>query len=292
MRRFPILGVLLLIPALVFLGMTGCSDKKTPATKTTGADPKTTNNKGDGKTVKITAATDGTVAGVVKFDGEAPAIKLIVDEIKKNKDADACLAGQKANVWNVAEQTWLVDKKGGVANVVISLVPEAGKEYDIKADLLAKWKMKTDENDQPYCAYIPHVIAVFADVQPVVFKNTSAVSHSVKIVGGETNGNSEKVIAPKVGATEPRTFAYDRRPVPVMCALHGWMNSKVITFKHPYFAVTKADGSFEIGDVPVGETLRVFMWHESLDKAIDTGKTVTAAAGKKTTIDGLKISNK
>jgi hypothetical protein len=41
------------------------------------------------------------------------------------------------------------------------------------------------------------------------------------------------------------------------------MSARVAVFKHPYFAVTKADGSFEIKNAPVG-TFRLFVWHEAI----------------------------
>ena len=52
------------------------------------------------------------------------------------------------------------------------------------------------------------------------------------------------------------------------------MNAKIHVFDHPYFAVTKADGSFEIANVPVGTELTVYMWHEAKGKR--TAKKMTS----------------
>jgi hypothetical protein len=54
----------------------------------------------------------------------------------------------------------------------------------------------------------------------------------------------------------------DRFPVTLTCNIHPWMNGWVRVFDHPYFAVTDADGKFEIPQAPVGNYL-LFVWHES-----------------------------
>jgi len=44
------------------------------------------------------------------------------------------------------------------------------------------------------------------------------------------------------------------------------MSAKLWVFNHPYFAVTNENGEFTIENVPSGEELVVYMWHESMDK--------------------------
>ena len=65
--------------------------------------------------------------------------------------------------------------------------------------------------------------------------------------------------------------------VPVRCDVHGWMNAYAGVVAHPFFAVSKPDGSFEIkGLPPGGYTIEV--WHEQL--GTQTSKvTVDAKAG-------------
>lgn len=281
MKRFPVMGVLLLIPALALVLLTGCP--ATPPAPSPSPPVKPGGDKGDGgKAEKITAPTDGAVTGVVKFDGDAPKGAVVVK--KDHSDAKECLAGGGNHT---IDQQWLVDSKGGVANVVISLVPAEGKEYDISAAIKDKWKKNAAVLDQPFCAYIPHALPIYADVQPLLIKNSAKVVHNVKIDGGIKNRDTSDNMEP--GKVIDRgTFKFVPNPIPVACTAHTWMTAKIITFNHPYFAVTKEDGSFEIGDVPSGVELRVFMWHESMDKAMQVGK-VTAKAGAKTSVDNLKI---
>jgi Carboxypeptidase regulatory-like domain len=59
------------------------------------------------------------------------------------------------------------------------------------------------------------------------------------------------------------TFTAKEVMVPFKCDVHGWMNAYVGVLDHPYFAVTDADGKFELKDVPAG-TYTIEAWHEKL----------------------------
>jgi hypothetical protein len=41
--------------------------------------------------------------------------------------------------------------------------------------------------------------------------------------------------------------------IPVQCNQHPWMRAYISVLTHPYFAVSAADGSFEIKNLPPGE---------------------------------------
>jgi hypothetical protein len=58
-----------------------------------------------------------------------------------------------------------------------------------------------------------------------------------------------------------RTFTTPEVMVRFKCDVHGWMAAWVGVLPHPYFAVTAADGSFTLKDVPPG-TYTVEAWHE------------------------------
>ena len=58
------------------------------------------------------------------------------------------------------------------------------------------------------------------------------------------------------------------------CDIHAWMKSYAVVNDSPFFAVTGADGTFEIKDLPVGEyTLEA--WHPKLGT-----KTLKISIGK------------
>ena len=66
----------------------------------------------------------------------------------------------------------------------------------------------------------------------------------------------------------------------VRCVAHDWMYAKVWVVPHPYYAITKADGSFTVGLVPPG-AYKLRVWHEELgvlekDIIIQGNETVRA----------------
>jgi len=65
------------------------------------------------------------------------------------------------------------------------------------------------------------------------------------------------------------------------CDVHRWMTAYIGVVSHPYFAVSGRDGTFEIGNVPVGTyTLRT--WHERYG---ERSQPVRVQAGATTTVD-------
>jgi hypothetical protein len=49
--------------------------------------------------------------------------------------------------------------------------------------------------------------------------------------------------------------------VPVQCDVHGWMHAYIGVLDHPYYAVSGADGSAKISNLPPG-TYTIEAWHE------------------------------
>ncbi len=60
-----------------------------------------------------------------------------------------------------------------------------------------------------------------------------------------------------------RVFNQAEIGLPFKCDVHGWMNAYVNVVPHPFFAVTKDDGSFEIKGLPAG-SYTLELWHERL----------------------------
>ena len=52
-------------------------------------------------------------------------------------------------------------------------------------------------------------------------------------------------------------------PTKVGCNIHSWMGGYVLIRKDPYAAVSGADGTFEIKDLPIGKELEFQLWHEA-----------------------------
>jgi hypothetical protein len=261
MKRFPMIGILLLIPALALTVFVGCTKDGAKDGKTTTESKTTDGTKGGGPTKEITTATSATVKGTVKLKGEAPAMKPIA-KLPEHNDKDHCMKG------DTKEQMWNVGKDGLVENVVVWLAPPDGKSFKITDALKDPFKKKVVEIDQPFCQYIPHVVAVYADLQEFRALNSAPIPHNVRILASPKNGGTEiHNLKPKEPSPK-RTFKKEDSPIKIECSAHTWMNAQIHTFDHPYFAVTGKDGSFVIENVPIGEELQVYTWHESPGKVM------------------------
>jgi hypothetical protein len=61
--------------------------------------------------------------------------------------------------------------------------------------------------------------------------------------------------------------------VPIKCDVHPWMQAYAGVMDHPFFAVSGADGKFEIKDLADGE-YEVVAWHSKFGE--QTGKLKVA----------------
>lgn len=153
-------------------------------------------------------------------------------------------------------------KNDGVKNVVVWLRPDTNDRKDkLKAEqinpALAKVPAKNHLVDQPCCQFEPRILAVrVGDTLEV--KNSAPVNHNIKYDGANAfNVN----LPPGMSHKMEQPFGPSAVPVVFGCSIHPWMAGRIRTFEHPYFAVTDADGKFEIKDAPAGK-FRVVYWHE------------------------------
>ena len=270
MKRFPILGGLLLIPAALLLVAVGC----TPTEKTTSPAPSPTATAAVTKT-EITTAPDGIVKGVVKFNGAPPEPKLN-PAIAQHDDAKKGFCGKDSDQ---LEQMWTISKDGGVANVVISLAPPADKKFKKLDDKLLEAYKHPVVLDQPFCNYVPHVVALYTEYQPLIAKNEAKMNHNVKIEAGPILGGTKDFNIPPGGKEEVSLKGGPETVINAACSIHTWMSAKIALFNNPYFAVTDKDGKFEIKNVPIDTPLTVYVWHESTGKKVAEETKLTAKKG-------------
>jgi hypothetical protein len=276
MKRFPILGCLLLVPAIAMFGLIGCNPGK-GKTSDPDTDDEPTKKTPKVKLVEITTPLDATVKGIVKYKGTAPAAE-IDPRIKEHKEAVFCLSGP---LQFKEKQVWMVGKGNELANVVVSLAAPKGKKFktDDKVKELSK---KTFTIDQPFCNYDPHVVSLWPEAQGLVFLNSASVPHNVKIAGVGKMSSPDITMPPMPKGGPPtkskEEFLTDGGEVVIdaSCSMHTWMNCKIALFTHPYSATTKADGTFEIPNVPIDEELTVYLWHESNPTKVEVQKLKAA----------------
>jgi len=114
------------------------------------------------------------------------------------------------------------------------------------------------ELDQKGCKYVPHVFGAQVG-QPVKIVNSDPTLHNVHALPKD---NTEFNFGqPLKGMETTRMFDKPEIMVRFKCDVHGWMGAWGGIVAHPFFAVTKPDGSFEIKGLPAG-TFTIETWHE------------------------------
>ena len=129
--------------------------------------------------------------------------------------------------------------------------------------------------------FSPHVLAVQAG-SLVEFPNADPIFHNAF---SSYNGQVFDIGLYPPGTTRSVKFA---RPgvVRVFCNIHASMNAVIVVIAGPYFATTKQDGTFNIGEVPQGQyNLSVF--HERASEATLAGLSRKITVGP----DGASLPN-
>jgi hypothetical protein len=188
------------------------------------------------------------ITGKVTLDGKAPEMKEI--DMAAVKEC----ATQHADP--VTEQTVVADDKGNLANVIVSIKKAEGQDLpgEAPADPVVL--------DQKGCMYEPHVLAMMSG-QKLLIKNDDPFLHNVHSLAtvnqpfnfGQPTKDPGKEVEP------PKAAEYFR----VKCDVHPWMSAHFGVFEHPFFAVSKEDGTYAIktAGLPDGDYTLSF-WHESL----------------------------
>jgi len=199
--------------------------------------------------------------------------------LSADKDLQVCAAdGSPPN------EALVVDSNGGMANVLIYADPQG---YKIPIGD-AKWEHEEYLQaptiltglagfDQKNCVFISHVFAMRSS-QTLEIINSDTVGHNTDLQGatGRTARENYQVASNSTVIYQPKNKS--ARPFKVTCGAHSWMAAYFHVLDHPFFAVSKADGSFEVKHVPCGVPLSFRIWHESANKLA------------KLTVDGKEVS--
>lgn len=124
--------------------------------------------------------------------------------------------------------------------------------------------------DQANLVFSPHVLPVLVGTT-VDFLNSDAVLHNVF----SPDGCADKFNLGTWPKGQIKSYEFKKECVAatLLCKVHPEMEAFVVAVPTPYYAVTKADGSFRIADVPDG-AYTVKVWHPKLKPA---QKAVTVA---------------
>lgn len=205
---------------------------------------------------------EGTITGKINLTGTPPAPQKI------DMSQDANCASKNPNA--VTETVVAKDGKLQYAFVYI----KEGTLADGKK--IADYTFKTPDTevvlDQNGCHYVPHVLGMQPN-QKLKVTNSDPTGHNIHALPAKSSGNEEWNESQPAGAAPitDKTFKRSEILVPVKCNQHPWMKAYIGVVKHPFYAVSKDDGSFEIKGVPPG-TYTVVAWHEKYGEKTATVK--------------------
>jgi hypothetical protein len=114
--------------------------------------------------------------------------------------------------------------------------------------------------DQHGCWFGPRVLGIQTG-QTLQVTNSDPVTHNIHPlaeINREWNHSQGQGDAPLA-----RRFIKPEVMIRVKCNIHSWMHAFIGVTEHPYFAVTGADGTFEIRNVPPGDYV-IEAWQETL----------------------------
>jgi len=196
---------------------------------------------------QVDPATAGEVKGVVTIDGTAPKNEAI------KMNADPVCVKQTAGSPQMQE-TYMVGSDGKALGNVFVYVKDGLGNY------VFEQPTETAKIDQQNCRYHPHVFGMRVG-QKLEIVNSDPTLHNIHAMPkANTEFNNGQPIQ---GMKMEHTFTAKEVMVPFKCDVHGWMNAYVGVLDHPYFAVTDADGKFDLKQLPPG-TYTIEAWHEKL----------------------------
>ena len=190
------------------------------------------------------------LTGRFVYDGKAPERKML----KVDKDVECC------GKFDIRDESLMVGPDGGLANVYVYV---RSRKVDICPEL-AESVEKRVTLDNKDCIFIPHCMSIWYDKQEFYIVNSDPIAQTVTFSPmGDRPANI--VMAAKTGEAAPdATYTFGRKqniPVPIACVYHPWESAYILPRDHPYVAITKADGTFSIPKLPVGD-LEFQVWHE------------------------------
>ncbi len=177
----------------------------------------------------------GTVKGKALFQGEAPR--------RRKVDMGSDPACHALHAEALRDESVLVSEAGELANVFVWISKGLeGQTFEPPKEPAVL--------DQKGCCYSPHVLGMQVG-QKLLVKNSDPVTHNVHSFAKKNKAFNQS--QQSKGADIEQVFQKEEVLMQVKCDIHGWMSTYVGVVEHPFFAVTKVDGTFEIPKLPPGE---------------------------------------
>ena len=150
------------------------------------------------------------------------------------------------------DESVLVGKSGGLANVFVYVKNPPPGEYKPPGEPAIL--------DQQGSIFTPRVQGVRVG-QELLMKNGDPFIHNVRSLSRKNR--QFNIVQPQGTPDRKKTFDQAEGPITLKCDFHRWMEAHLWVMDHPFYAVTNAEGEFEISDLPPGD-YEISAWHEKL----------------------------
>jgi len=169
-----------------------------------------------------------------------------------NKDQQYC--GKHVLV----DETVVVGEEGGLANVVVYLVPDIGEKVPDNPELKEKLPAEV-ALDMANCRFSPHIVVLTTD-QKLAITNRDRVGHNARL---DVFNNPPLGTLHPVGSTVAHSFGKaERLPAMIGCNIHPWMRAYLVVRDNPYTGVSDEKGQLKIEGIPAGKW-SFTVWHET-----------------------------
>jgi len=216
------------------------------------------------KAIEVT--NGGTITGTIKSSEmiKDPVIQIVVkpkenpEETKLEKDT--CGSSQQAMMYILSSSNEVKN-----ALVIVEGIKE-GKAAP-KKDLVM---------DNVGCRFVP-LIGIAYVKSNYIIKNSDPLLHNTSL-GKLIREGVRRTVYNLALPFKDQVIKKPNRVaglINVKCDAHPWMRANIYSSRHPYVALTDANGNFEIKDIPPGK-YKVRIWHEGFE---DVVKEVEVKAG-------------
>ena len=210
------------------------------------ANPESTNQTQPATLTTVDPATASSIHGTIHLSGTPPAPV----QIDMGMDPGCTISNSEPNF----SQQFVVSK-GRLANVYVYIKQGLeGKNFAIPSTPVVL--------DQKGCRYEPHVLALMAG-QTLRVLNSDPTMHNVHAQPNAPSNPQWNMSQMPKGEPIEKTFHDPEVMMPVKCNQHPWMKAYANVAANPFYAVSDANGNFEIKGLPPGE-YTVAAVHEAL----------------------------
>ena len=183
------------------------------------------------------------ITGKVTLDGTPPK-ELVIQPLMDDPNY-----GKLHPNGPVTTRNYLVSSDKGLANTFVYVKAGLeGKKFDLPTvpEHVLNWGFLPE----------PYIMGVMVNQKIKI--RAADVSDNVHTLSSHSRNAFNFALMSK-GQENEWSFGFPELPITVKCDVHNWSSSYIGVFDHPFFAVTDADGTFQISGLPPGKyTLEAF----------------------------------